>query len=91
MMQGSNARSVLLWVASGRPGRCTSSLKRALNPTTEETVTLKKVTVTDRGNKSTTAGMKKPPGFGKGDLEGAALDAVKSKGKKVLRSSSKKT
>lgn len=80
-----------MWVASGRTGRCTSSLKRALNPATDDIVTRKKVTVTDKGNKSSAPGTKKPPGFRKGDLEAPAVDVVKSTGKKILRSSSKRT
>jgi hypothetical protein len=74
------------WVAYERAGRCTSSLKRALNPATDESGTRKKVSVTDRGNKSTASGSKKPSGFRKGDV-------AKMKEKKVpnTRSSIKRT
>jgi hypothetical protein len=79
------------WVASERPGWCTSSLKKALNPAIDETGTRKKVSVTDRGNKSTASGSKTPSGFRKGDLEPPVVDVAKLKGKKVTRSSIKRT
>jgi hypothetical protein len=63
-------------------------VKRALNPTTDETGTRKKVSMTDRGNKSTASGSKKPSGFRKGDLEPPVVDVAKLKGKKVPNISS---
>jgi hypothetical protein len=81
------------WVAYERAERCTSSLKRALNPATDETGIRTKASVTDRRNKSTTSGSKKPSGFRKGDLEPPIIDVAKLKGKKVpnTRSSVKRT
>ena len=81
------------WVAYEQARQCTSSLKKALYPATNESGTQKKVSVTVRGNKSIASGSKKPSGFRKGDLEPPTIDVAKMKVKKVsnTRSSVKRT